>query len=207
MKAVKITYDMKDVLHMLSRHFGAKVRLAGRELLDADGQLQIKIRGSKHCVDPYRIALIYGGIGGYWNNGKYVEPRVKFAGKGDRAKVHVWKKLLTKDELVAVLRRHNRGYGSKGNPKPLSAVVVYSPSASGWKRHLWNCPLAQRSYRTDSSQEVFLEVDPSAGLIRHPYCHMDCLDGHERLLREESGWAVDYCYVEGYAKTAKEAAK
>jgi len=116
--------------------------------------------------------------------------------------------LLTIAEFREVMRRHNKGFADKGNPKVLRGVVVYSPSASNWKRYLWNCDFKDRAYYCWSNAETYLEVDPSSGLIRHPHCCLvslrgDSMHGGESLLRPNYDWVVDYCYIDGFEKGGK----
>lgn len=194
MKAIKFTYNLPAIKKGLAKYYGGRIgRIIG---VEGGNSLIVGDRAGKSKLSARTIAEAFGGI--Y----DYDTARVKFVGKGKRLRLHVWKSILTMEEFRDAMRRHNAGFADKGNPRVLSGVIVYSPSASGWKRRLWNCPLKSRSYRTTSAQEVFLEQDPSAGLIRHPYCHLQCLDGGESLLREEWGWKADYCYIEGYAREA-----
>lgn len=190
MKAVKFTYDLPAIKKGLAKYYNLS-RVGGIVRVRGDNTVEVRANGCNEVIGTGNVAEAFGGV------------RARFVGKGDRLRLHVWKSILTMEEFRDAMRRHNAGFADKGNPRVLSGVIVYSPSASGWKRRLWNCPLKSRSYRTTSAQEVFLEQDPSAGLIRHPYCHLQCLDGGESLLREEWGWKADYCYIEGYAKEAK----
>lgn len=184
MKAMKFTYDLAEIKKVLAKHYGLRL-LGGVVHVRDDNTMVVKANGSTEILSGGSVAEVFGGV------------RAKFVGKGKKLRLHVWKKILTYSEFWEVMRRHNVGFADKGKPKVLKGVIVYSPSASGWKRKLWNCPVKSRSYRTTSDQEVFLEKDPSAGLIRHPYCHMKCLDGSESLMRQEFGWKADYCYIEG----------
>lgn len=198
MLAIKFTYDIKEVLKVMAKHYGCGS--VGRLIRVEGNALVTKLYGDEHFISPDALGAAFGAARIMSDKVQDIRCRVKVVGKGAKAKLHVWKKLLTYDEFLLAMRRHNVGFKDRGNPRILNGVVVYSPSASHWKRHLWTCPLKSRSYRINSAQEVFLENDPSAGLIRHPYAHLDSLDGQEHLLRWQEGWRADYCYIEGYAK-------
>lgn len=197
MKSVRIDHTIQEVESAVAKYYDTRsVKFKG---FDDGGRAQFANRDGRVHLSPSDLGRI---LGGYFN--KKGDCRVSWHGVSSPSpRLSVWKRILTYEELEVVLRRHNKGFADKGNPKVLNAVVVYIPSASGWKRSLWNCPLKSRSYRTDSAQEPFLEVDPSAGLIRHQHCHMSCLDGSEDLLRAGFNWKVDYCYIEGAKKEAR----
>ena len=208
MKAVKFTYGIEDVVKVLEKWYGeSRLRFDG---FTSDGRFTVKRRDGATCnVTADTICVAFGGIGGTYNAKGYVKPHVKWSGlKGKKPRLTVWKHLLTWDEFVEVMKRHNKGFKDKGNPKVLQGVIVYSPSASGWKRNLWDCKFIDRAYRCWSNAETFLEVDPSSGLIRHPHCSLvslrgDSQHGGESLIRPDYSWKVDYCYFEGFAKGDK----
>ena len=206
MKAVKFTYELGDVLKVLEKWYGVgSLRFKGF----SDGRICVRRRDGATCnVTADTVCVAMGGVGGTYKGEKHVEPRIKWVGvNGKHPKLHVWKRLLTWDEFVEAMKRHNKGFGDKGNPKVLRGVVVYSPSASGWKRNLWDCKFEDRAYHCWSNAETFLEEDPSSALIRHPHCYIETLRGRERggesLIRPEYGWVVDYCYFEGFEKEGK----
>jgi len=210
MKAVKFTYTMEEVLKKVAKSNG----ISGLRFKDfsheKDGDkavngICVKHKGETHYVYDNELCILFGGVGGTYSHKGYNPPRVKWTGKGEKAKFHVWKKILTIDEFRYVMKRHNVGFGDKGNPKVLRGVVVYSPSASDWKRYLWDCDFKDKAYYCWSNAETYLEKDPSAGLIRHPHCVMESLrgdsrNGGETLIRPNYDWVVDYCYIDGFCE-------
>lgn len=204
MKAVKkqvmFEYDMDYVSQTLKKHFCARRMRIGK-LKDAmDGKrLEIVVSGETNLIGGEVLAHAFGGFGGYYEGADYVDPHFEWSvdAKNKPTGLRIWKEVLTWDELCYAFRKHNVGFGKVGNPEVWSAVVVYSPRMSNWKRMYWECDFKDKAYRCHSNAEIFLEEDPSAGLIRHPYCPMKTLGGAETLIRQPHGWVEEYCYIEG----------
>ena len=197
-KAVAFTYGADEVIKLLKKHFCVKkLRIIGLR----EGGLEVASGSSREVLDDDSVANAFGGVGGYFVGNEYVQPRVEWVKDGKNVTaLRVWKELLTWDEFKTAMSEHNRGFADKGNPEVWTGVVVYSPSASGWRRWLWDCELEDRAYSCHSTGEIFLEEDPSAGLCRHPHCVMRPLRGDGNhcggtLLRPNYGWVVDYCYI------------
>lgn len=205
MKKVKFTYGHVEIMKAISKHFGYGGSATFLRYNEKNDVIDVKVKGTLVCVDKALVCQIFGGHGGFYKGGEYVSPCVKWHNKGKNVSVDVWKTLLTIEELRDTMRKHNVGFGDKGNPKILRGVVVYSPSASGWKRYLWDCDFKDRAYYVHSNAETYLEIDPSAGLCRHPHCVLTSLrggraNGGETLLRPDYSWKVDYCYIDGIEK-------
>lgn len=203
-KAVPFTYNVDAIKLGIKKHYGRfynlkTVRIIGK-YEDGDG-IRVKFGGNEHVLFKKDIAVVFGGIGGYYKGNDYVEPRVELEFNGSEVvSIRVWKDILTWDEFNTAMRVHNRGFADKGNPDVWTGVVVYSPSASGWQRTLWDCEFEDRAYSCHSNGEIFLEEDPSSGLCRHAHCIMTSLRGDrahggEVLLRPNYNWTVDYCYI------------
>lgn len=197
----KFTYTVKDFIKRLAKK--NNIRPSQLKFIRAeDGESAIvKYTGSEIQIHKSEIGELFGADGGFYDCEGYHEPTVKWETEGKEPTLTVMKSILTEDEFWEVMRRHNVGFADKGNPKVLKAVIVYNPSASNWHRYLWDCELKDRAYYCWSNAEVFLEDDPSAGMCRHAHCYLESLrggraHGGESLLRMDSSWKVDYCYIE-----------
>lgn len=197
-KSFPFTYDVNTVVKIIKKfyHVG-KLRIIGT---CQDG-VEVVACGNKDIIDDETIAKIFGGVGGYYEGYEYVNPRIEWEMNGKKiVGLRVWKDILTWDEFRSVMRSHNSGFADKGNPDVMTGVIVYSPSASDWYRNLWDCDFEDRAYSCNSNGEIFLEKDPSEGLCRHPHCVLTSLRGDRAhgghtLLRPNSDWVVDYCFV------------
>ena len=200
MEAIKkqfmFKHDMDYVVKALKKHFDVRSLRVGKL---KDGRLELVSSGEKIYICGDDLANIFGGVGGYYKGAEYIEPHVEWdVDSSNKPKeLHIWKDILTWDELCSAFRKHNVGFGKVGNPEVWSAVVVYSRRMSNWKRMYWECDFKDKAYRLHSNAEIFLEEDPSAGLIRHPYCPMKTLGGADTLIRQPHGWVEEYCYIEG----------
>ena len=100
---------------------------------------------------------------------------------------------ITWNELCKAMWKFNEthGYTTKGNPKHLKGVVVFSAKS-------WNKPYTeiQRSYEFTSDNKAFLPNQHSNSIFA------DCLDGTDLGVRidwymhdKEMPWIPEYCYI------------
>ena len=204
MMPVKFTYNIEEVGKATAKWNGVK---RAKFLRLTDEGAEFSINGDKYNCKNATICNALGGVGGYYEGRKYIEPRIKWNVTKKSITVSVWKKILTKDEMEEFFREHNKGFSDKGNPVVYIGVKVYSPALSNWKRCLWNCDFIDRAYRVYSNAEVYREEDPSAGMCRHPHNVHESLrgngnrmEGGESIIREPQGWVCEYCYIEGKSK-------
>lgn len=197
-KAVMFSYNEKEIANVLKKYYNDKrIRVIGF----SDDCIEVASGCNRAKLTHDNLAVAFGGVGGYYKGWTYIEPRIEIEANGKKVVgLRVWKELLTWNEFYNAMRDHNRGFADKGNPEVLTGVVVYSPSASGWKRFMWDCEFEDRAYSCHSNGEIFLEEDPSSGLCRHSHCIMQSLRGDrahggETLLRPNYSWTVDYCYI------------
>lgn len=101
-------------------------------------------------------------------------------------------KKISFSELASAMIKFNQenGYTTKGNPKKLKGVIVFSKDS-------FNKPYTeqQRSYEVTSDEKAFLPNMLGTSLFG------DCLDGIDISIRLDwymggrEGWKVDYCYL------------